>query len=598
MHFSRQAPSCGRESRDTLVVRAAIEQLLRARRHVIAFERTQTRDREEVMLSGRAIVFLAILFSFVTCAVGEATTVSVRDVGALGDGVTDDTAAIQRAMVAVGDAGVVFFPPGVYRVTQLFVGSRMVLLGAATGVVTLRNTEPSGRNFSGMVASATAPAPITDVEIRNLTFERTVETAAFDEHIYLENCQRVVIENSRFVGRITLASHAQKGVHLRGCRHARIINNVFEDIADNPLALNWLDAVSVSGHHVVSGNVFVRTANGPASQVVVTQSNVTIVGNVFDGQAPGFPGNWIETGAAGGTAVTALALAANSVRGFGSLVHDLNGLAAVGNVLDRSALNVDAVQGRSADIAFVGNVTTGGFLRAKRADHVLIEGNVVTDSTRDGIIVQDASNASILGNRVRRARRSGVLVDGTTGAVVVAHNACLDNGQAHLSGASFGVLVQGVVEATLAGNVCHDTQGAAATQQYGLGVNAAQSVTLLDNAAAGNRSGPYREVSPPAEVRRSGNTFDVGPEATAPVRRLATSWSPPSLTAAAQTMVTLGMPGAELGDPVVVSFSQDLRGLQMTAYVGARNRVTVVLRNGTASAIALAPGRLVLQLLK
>src|SRR5262249_52074288 len=322
----------------------------------------------------------------------------------------------------------------------------------------------------------------------------TVETAAFDEHVYLENCQRVVIENSRFVGRIGRSSHAQKGVHLRGCRHARILNNVFEDIPDNALALNWLDTVSVSGHHVVSGNVFVRTASGPASQIVVTQSNVTIVANVFDGQAPGSGGNWIETGAAGGAAMTALALAANSVRGFGSLVHDLNGLAAVGNVLERAALNVDAVQDRSADVAFVGNVAMGGFLRAKRADHVLIEGNVVTGSTRDGIIVQDASNASILGHRVRRAQRSGVLVVGTAGPVGVPESACLDNGRGHCDGASSGVLGQGVLDATLAGNVCHDTQGAAATQEYGLAVHVAQSVTLRDNAAAGNRMGPYREV--------------------------------------------------------------------------------------------------------
>jgi hypothetical protein len=550
------------------------------------------------MLNRGAVVSLAIVIAFVTCAVGEATTVSVQDAGARGDGVADDTAAIQRAILAVGDGGVVFFPPGVYRVTQLFIGSRIVLLGAGPGVVTLRNTEASGRNFSGMVTSAMSPAPITDVEIRNLSFERTVETAAFDEHVYLENCQRVVIENSRFVGRITGAWHAQKGVHLRGCRHARILNNVFEDIPDNPLALNWLDAVTVSGHHVVSGNVFVRTASGPASQIIVTQSNVTIVANVFDGQAPDSAGNWIETGSAGGTAITALALTANSVRGFGSLVHDMHGLAAVGNVLDRAALNVDAVQEPSADVAFVGNVAIGGFLRAKHVEHVLIEGNIVTGATRDGITVQNASNASILGNRVRRAQRSGVLVDATTGAVVVADNACLDNGQGRLGGGSFGVFVQGVLDATLAGNVCHDTQGAAATQQYGLGVNAVQRVTLRDNAAAGNRLGSYRELSPPAELRRSGNTFDLPAEATAPVRRLAISWSPPSLIAAAQTMVTLSMPGAELGDPVVVSFSQDLRGLQMTGYVGARSRVTVVLRNGTPGAVALPPGRLVLQLLK
>jgi hypothetical protein len=36
----------------------------------------------------------------------------------------------------------------------------------------------------------------------------------------------------------------------------------------------------------------------------------------------------------------------------------------------------------------------------------------------------------------------------------------------------------------------------------------------------------------------------------------------------------------------------------MTGYVGARSRVTVVLRNGTPGAVALPPGRLVLQLLK
>ena len=34
------------------------------------------------------------------------------------------------------------------------------------------------------------------MEIRNLTFDRTIETDAFDEHVYLGNCRRAVIENS------------------------------------------------------------------------------------------------------------------------------------------------------------------------------------------------------------------------------------------------------------------------------------------------------------------------------------------------------------------------------------------------------------------
>lgn len=47
-------------------------------------------------------------------------TVSVKDFGAVGNGVTDDTAAIQAAITAVGLAGggLVFFPAGFYRVSS------------------------------------------------------------------------------------------------------------------------------------------------------------------------------------------------------------------------------------------------------------------------------------------------------------------------------------------------------------------------------------------------------------------------------------------------------------------------------------------------
>src|SRR5258705_2997030 len=74
-------------------------------------------------------------------------------------------------------------------------------------------------------------------------------------------------------------------------------------------------------------------------------------------------------------------------------------------------------------------------------------------------------------------------------------------------------------------------------------------------------------------------------------RRLIATWSPPRLAPGAQTLVTLTLPGADLGDPVVAGFSHDLRGQQLTAYVGAKNSVTVVLRNGTAAPTTLPPGR-------
>ena len=47
-----------------------------------------------------------------------AQTVSVKDFGAVGDGVTDDTAAIQAAIDALGAAGTVYFPRGTYVISS------------------------------------------------------------------------------------------------------------------------------------------------------------------------------------------------------------------------------------------------------------------------------------------------------------------------------------------------------------------------------------------------------------------------------------------------------------------------------------------------
>lgn len=60
----------------------------------------------------------------------------VKDYGAVGNGVVDDTAAIQAAINACATAGggVVFFPPGTYAVTQLTINaqSNVQLLGSGT----------------------------------------------------------------------------------------------------------------------------------------------------------------------------------------------------------------------------------------------------------------------------------------------------------------------------------------------------------------------------------------------------------------------------------------------------------------------------------
>lgn len=52
---------------------------------------------------------------------GSTGIINVKDYGALGNGVANDTAAILAAQVAAGDRGVLFFPPGIYLIASQLV---------------------------------------------------------------------------------------------------------------------------------------------------------------------------------------------------------------------------------------------------------------------------------------------------------------------------------------------------------------------------------------------------------------------------------------------------------------------------------------------
>lgn len=70
------------------------------------------------------------------------------------------------------------------------------------------------------------------------------------------------------------------------------------------------------------------------------------------------------------------------------------------------------------------------------------------------------------------------------------------------------------------------------------------------------------------------------------------TWAAPSVASGAQTSTTVTVTGAAVGDLCTVSLSVDLQLMQLTGHVSAADTVTVVLRNGTASAIALGSGTL------
>jgi len=85
----------------------------------------------------------------------------VRAYGALGDGSTDDSAAIQAAITAMTGGGVVFFPAGVYPCRELYMTSYVTLRGIGLGSKLVRNGDPCVLYTNGA----------TNVQLQDLRFD-------------------------------------------------------------------------------------------------------------------------------------------------------------------------------------------------------------------------------------------------------------------------------------------------------------------------------------------------------------------------------------------------------------------------------------------
>lgn len=77
-----------------------------------------------------------------------------------------------------------------------------------------------------------------------------------------------------------------------------------------------------------------------------------------------------------------------------------------------------------------------------------------------------------------------------------------------------------------------------------------------------------------------------------------TTWNPGNIAANADEHKEVTVPGAELGDYVIASFSLALSHLVLTAEVSAANTVEVQLFNHTGGAIDLAEGTLYVRVFK
>lgn len=158
-------------------------------------------------------------------------------------------------------------------------------------------------------------------------------------------------------------------------------------------------------------------------------------------------------------------------------------------------------------------------------------------------------------------------------------------------------------------NVSFGSTGASVTLITGVGSTGAVSglVTITDSAGnAGwntahcklgayhywtDAGGRFRQKSSAPTTDLDGNVVGIDLSASG-------TYDPPSLADGTGTTTTLAVTGAALGDFAIVSFSLDLQGITITAYVSSAATVSVRFQNESGGILDLASGTLRVKVIK
>ena len=329
-------------------------------------------------------------------SIARTDSFNVKDYGATGDGVTNDTVAIQAALNAAtaSPPSVVFFPQGTYVVsTQLSVGSGTALTGY--GATLFKAAGSTGH----VIRVATGAV---DVKVMGLTINGNKAANTSGHGIAfvgtLLSSQRLLVADC------TIINTYQSGIQINSCKEAKVVSNFIYDSARTGIEiLNSCEDVSITGNHVKRSG---------SANVAIAGLHILVSNNVLEdaGENP-------------------LALADN-VTGYG----ETNKYMVVNNNICKN--------GGNHGIHLGGN------------DHV-ISNNHVYNPTHDGVFLGNEGGVlnlitgfTISGNRTVDCRRGVNLVNCDKGTV---------SGNSISSSSQFGIYLDSCSGLAVTGNVIFDS---------------------------------------------------------------------------------------------------------------------------------------------
>jgi hypothetical protein len=423
----------------------------------------------------------------------DSSFVSGAEYGMVGDGVTDNTSALQAAITkAAVYPGNLYIPPGTYVITSTITPpSGVHVFGAGTGQTTIvmKGTGAGRYAFSFPVARSS-------VVIEGLTITTTNDVNAASAAVFVSSASSdIIVRNneisyfydygvrantasSRVVIQGNVIHDITRGASCTGINASFLTDSLISDnriynigtapgnwaiyssnnlvnsairgnVIDNAYGGIKMTATSVTHHGVVIANNVVSSTIGAQAIVFGYVNGVSISGNslynnpsgiICDGQVTGFSisANNIDFNGAGSSGSVALSLGNDTCT---------NGTVS-GNTLIGTTLR-DGIDVTNADhIAISGN-TFRDFQRAiylagANAHDISISGNMFwSSSNKTAIATATASNVQVIGNYFWATSTSGFLVDlGVITGAVVSGNVTNTDTVGRTTGASSNVLIE------------------------------------------------------------------------------------------------------------------------------------------------------------
>ena len=381
----------------------------------------------------------------------ERDAVSVKDYGAVGNGTTDDTAAIQAAITA-NYGGEIYFPAGTYKITSgLTITSGIKLSGSGWGSVI--KVDSTVTRFLPLLAQNLV-TPITGLAIRDLAFDGSLKCQLDAGVIQLNNCVGFAVDHVRVFNAGTPGESTSQGVNgisfsagsLGSTGSQGSITNCLIE-ATTKGGINWTSE-AVNGY--IAGNI-VRNCTGNTQTPGIQINggyNVKVIGNSIYG----CQGNGVYI-ATSGTAGTERSSRYGIFVGNHSYNNGFHGFEWANGTTVYFGRNI------IANNHAYGNGTTAG----------------------SGFQLQNDTNAIVTGNYAYLNGYNGFSLSGGTFTtnISLSNNKAENNNQLGVSTASgFYIGGTGLANLRLVNNEAIDTQGSP-TQRYGLIIDGSPTISGL-----------------------------------------------------------------------------------------------------------------------